>query len=122
MFWDTEDTVMGTQVQALEKLPVEWWEAWDARSEDFYEQGQLLRTDNGPVYTFDYQFEDAMQAGRRRYKVETMDSIEMDALLAMLRLMLAFRPEQRCSVDEILDSKWTTRDAMPDYEKMRLCR
>ncbi|TWU73014.1 hypothetical protein ED733_000097 [Metarhizium rileyi] len=118
-FWCTEDTVTGMQVQALGKLPDEWWEKWDARSKDFTEDGQPIRPDNGPVHTFDYQFEDAIQEGRRRYKMETMDSAEKEALLAMLRPMLAYRPEQRCSVRDVLDSEWMTRYAMPDFERMR---
>ncbi|KAL2753461.1 hypothetical protein ACRALDRAFT_1072061 [Sodiomyces alcalophilus JCM 7366] len=106
--YGVEDTVTSMQVQALGKLPDEWWEKWDARSKDFTEEGQPIRADDSPVYTFDYQFEDAMQKGRRRYKMETMDSAEKEALLAMLRPMLAYRPEQRCSVKEVLGSEWMT--------------
>lgn len=76
------------------------------------------RVDNDPVYTFDYQFDHDIQEGRRRYKMETMDSAEKEALLAMLRPMLAYRPEQRCSVNEVLELEWMTRYAMPDYERM----
>ncbi|KID88401.1 protein kinase domain protein, partial [Metarhizium majus ARSEF 297] len=118
MFWGTEDNATWMQVQTLGKLPGEWWEKWDARSEDYTDDGQLIRVDNGPVYTFDYQFENDIQEVRRRYKMETMDSAEKEALLAMLRPMLAYRPEQRCSVNEVLDSEWMTRYAMPDYERM----
>ncbi|KAG8412805.1 hypothetical protein J3458_013241 [Metarhizium acridum] len=119
MFMGTEDTVTWIQVQALGKLPDEWWEKWDARSEDFTEDGQPIRVNDSPVYTFDYQFENAIQEGRRRCKLETMDLAEKEALLAMLRPMLAYRPEQRCSVKEVLGSEWMTRYAMPDYERLR---
>lgn len=118
MFWGTEDDATSMQVQTLGKLPGEWWEKWDARSEDYTEDGRLIRVDNDPVYTFDYQFDHDIQEGRRRYKMETMDSAEKEALLAMLRPMLAYRPEQRCSVNEVLDLEWMTRYAMPDYERM----
>lgn len=120
MFWCTEDAVTWMQVQALGKLPDEWWEKWDARSKDFTEDGQPIQADDGsPAYTFDFQFEDAVQEGRRRYKMQTMDSAEKEALLAMLRPMLAYRPEQRCGVKEVLGSEWMTKYAMPDYEGMR---
>ena len=59
-----------------------------------------------------------MQEGRRRYEMQTMDSAEKEALLAMLRGMLAYRPEQRCSVKDVLGSEWMTRYAMPVYEGM----
>uniref|UniRef100_A0A1Y1LLJ3 Protein kinase domain-containing protein n=1 Tax=Photinus pyralis TaxID=7054 RepID=A0A1Y1LLJ3_PHOPY len=117
MFWGTEDNATWMQVQTLGKLPDEWWEKWDARSEDFTEDGQLIRVDD-PVHTFDYQFENDIQRVRRKCKMETMDSAEKEALLAMLRPMLAYRPEQRCSVNEVLGSGWMTRYAMPDYERM----
>lgn len=122
MFWCTEDTVTWMQVQALGKLPDEWWEKWDARSQDYTEEGQPLRADDSPFHSFDYQFEDAMQQERRRYKMETVDSAEKEALLAMLRPMLAYRPEHRCSVKAVLDSQWMIRYAMPDYEEMRARR
>ncbi|TQN67667.1 Serine/threonine-protein kinase SRPK [Colletotrichum shisoi] len=118
-FWSTEDTVTWMQVQTLGKLPEGWWEKWDARSKDFTDEGQPVQADDSPIYTFDYQFEDAIQEGRRRHKMETMGSAEKEALTAMLRPMLAYRPEQRCSVKEILGSEWMTRYAMQDYEGMR---
>ncbi|EGX88041.1 protein kinase domain protein [Cordyceps militaris CM01] len=119
VFWCTEDTATWMQVQTLGKLPDEWWEKWDARVNDFAEDGQPLRRDDSPVYTFDYQFEDAMQGGRRRYEMETMGSAEKEALLGMLRPMLAYKPEQRCSVRDVVASEWMTKYAMPEYERMR---
>lgn len=119
MFWCTEDSVTWMQVQALGKPPDEWWEKWDARSKDFTEEGQLLRPDDGPLYTFYYHLEDAMQEGRRRYRMETMGPAEKETLLATLRPMLAYRPEQRCSVEEVLGSEWMVKYALPDYEEMR---
>ncbi|KAK2612401.1 hypothetical protein QQS21_001665 [Conoideocrella luteorostrata] len=120
MFWCTEDTATWMQVQTLGKLPDEWWAKWDARLKDFIDDGQPIQADdnNSPVYTFDYQFEDTVQEGRRRCNMETMGPAEKEALLAMLRPMLAYRPEQRCSVKEVLGSEWMTKYAMPDYEGM----
>ncbi|KID74804.1 SRSF protein kinase 1 [Metarhizium brunneum] len=118
VFWGTEDDVTGMQVETLGKLPDEWWEKWDAHSEGFTEDGQLIRVEDGPMCTFDHQFEDTIQSGRRKLNMETMDSAEKEALLAMLRPMLAYRPEQRCSVNEVIGSEWMTRYAMPDYERM----
>lgn len=117
-FLGTEDTATWMQVQALGKLPNEWWEKWDARLEDFTEEGQPIRADDSPVYTFDYQFDDALQEGRRKYEMQTMDSAEKEALLSMLRPMLAYRPDQRCSITDVLSSEWATKYAMPDYEGM----
>lgn len=120
-FFPTEDSTTWLQVEALGKLPGEWWGAWDARSKYYTEQGELVEPD-GPVWTLDYKFEKGIQESRKRLKMETMDLAEKVALLAMLRPMLAYRPEQRCNMDEVLGSEWMTRYAMPDYEEMRLCK
>lgn len=37
----------------------------------------------------------------------------------MLRQMLAYRLEQRCSIKDVLGSEWMTKYAVPDYERMR---
>jgi serine/threonine-protein kinase SRPK3 len=118
-FWSTEDSATWMQVQTLGKLPDAWWATWDARLEDFTEDGQPLRTDDGPVHTLDHQFEDGIQERRRGYNMETMDSAEKEALLAMLRPMLAYSPKQRCSVEDVLSSEWMARYAMPEYERLR---
>ncbi|KAM3441001.1 hypothetical protein MY4824_001785 [Beauveria thailandica] len=117
MYWPTEDGVTSLQVEALGKLPDEWWKNWEARSEYYTEDGQSLRTDNDPVRTLRSQFSDAMQEGRLRHK-ETMGFDERKALFAMLQSMLVYRPEQRCSVKEVLSSEWMIKYAMPDYERM----
>jgi hypothetical protein len=108
------------QVQALGKPPDEWWGKWDIRSEDFTEEGQPIQVDDSPVYTFDYQFENAAQQGRRRRKMETMSLAEKEALFVMLQPMLAYRPEQRCNINHVLGSEWMTRYSMPDYDLMRV--
>ncbi|OAA46512.1 protein kinase domain protein [Beauveria brongniartii RCEF 3172] len=117
MYWPTEDGVTSLQVEALGKLPDEWWENWEARSKYYTEDGQPLRTDNDPVRTLHSLFSDAMQEGRLRHK-ETMGFEERKALFAMLQSMLVYRPEQRSSVKEVLSSEWMIKYAMPDYERM----
>lgn len=117
----TENSATWLHVEALGKLPDEWWGAWDARSKYFTENGEPVQPD-GPTWTLDRQFEKGIQESRGRRKMETMGSDEKVALLAMLRQMLVFRPEQRCNIDEVLGSEWVTRYAMPDYEEMRRCK
>ncbi|ATY66322.1 kinase domain [Cordyceps militaris] len=118
-FMCDEDTVTKNQVETLGKLPDEWWKRWDARVGAFTEDGQPIRTTEDPVRTFDYQFEYGMQSTRKSLKMETASLAEKEALLAIMRPMLAYRPEERCDVGEILNSEWMTRYAMPDYKRMR---
>ncbi|KAM0668849.1 hypothetical protein ACQRIU_002411 [Beauveria bassiana] len=117
MYWPTEDAVTSLQVEALGKLPDEWWEKWDARSKYFAEDGQPIRTNSDPLRTLCSRFSDAMQEGRLRHK-ETMGFDERKALFAMLQSMLLYRPEQRCTIKEVLGSEWMIKYAMPDYERM----
>ncbi|PMB65357.1 SRSF protein kinase 1 [Beauveria bassiana] len=117
MYWPTEDAVTSLQVEALGKLPDEWWEKWDARSKYFTEDGQPIRTNSDPLRTLCSRFSDAMQEGRLRHK-ETMGFDERKALFAMLQSMLLYRPEQRCTIKEVLGSEWMIKYAMPDYERM----
>lgn len=117
-FWGDEDDVISRQVQALGKLPDDWWAKWDKRLERFTEDGQPIADHDDPVFTFDYEFEDAMQKTRRRFKMETMGVVEKEALLAMLQPMLAYRPEQRCCIDEVLRSEWMIKYAMPSFKEL----
>lgn len=48
-----------------------------------------------------------------------MGSAEKKVLFAMLRSMLAYRPEQRCNIEEVLVSEWMIRYALPVYKKLR---
>lgn len=48
-----------------------------------------------------------------------MSLAEEEALVAMLKPMLKYKPEERCSMRDVLESKWVTDWAMPDYEKLR---
>lgn len=36
-----KDEVTADQIEALEPLPREWWQKWDARNKEFTEDGQL---------------------------------------------------------------------------------
>lgn len=42
---------------------------------------------------------------------------EQAAFLDLMRRMLVFRPEERLTADEVLQSEWTVRWRLPDYER-----
>lgn len=52
----------------------------------------------------------------------SVESEEQDALLAMLRSMLCFQPENRPSAQQVLESEWMVNWALPEYEKIRNSR
>ncbi|CDM34554.1 unnamed protein product [Penicillium roqueforti FM164] len=44
---------------------------------------------------------------------------ERDALFSISRPMLSFRPENRPSAQQVLESEWMVKWALPEYEKIR---
>lgn len=115
-----EDASLRLQVEALGKLPEEWWEKWDARREYFTEEGDIrwYPGRRAHVATLQWLFEKRMDDMRRRYELESMGLDERQALLDMLRWMLAYRPSQRASIGDVLSSRWMTQYAIPDYNDM----
>lgn len=41
--------------------------------------------------------------------METMGDEEKEAILSMIRLMLVFRPKERATAKDVLDSTWMVR-------------
>ena len=109
----TEDEIILDQVDALGPLPAEWWEKWEARSEWF--PGEWQPRDGR--WTFDRRFEESIQWLRRETGLETLSDEERDALFEMVRWMLSFRPGERPSAKQVLETDWMRKWAIPEYEK-----
>jgi serine/threonine protein kinase len=45
------------------------------------------------------------------------DKDEAAAILALMRQMLAFRPEERPTAEEVLKSEWMAKWALPDFNR-----
>lgn len=109
------DDTTADQIDALGPMPDEWWETWEKRSKGFIRNGELI--EGREVWTFDQRFEDAIQAPRRRRGVEGMDGEERDALFDIVRGMLVFRPGDRLSASQVLQTEWMRKWAVPEAEK-----
>ncbi|KAG8409388.1 hypothetical protein J3459_017565 [Metarhizium acridum] len=116
-FMPCEDKTASIQVELLGKLPPEWWARWETRSEYFTEDGEIL-DDDRHLWTWEFQFETTVQEWRRERGMEIVGLEEKEALYAMLKPMLAYKPTERCSVSDVLKSKWMTEWGMPGYEKL----
>ncbi|KAI9367597.1 hypothetical protein BJX61DRAFT_547335 [Aspergillus egyptiacus] len=64
------------------------------------------------------RFEDSVQQPRQAEGMLRFEAAERDALFAMLRSMLSFRPESRPSAKEILAPRWMVNWALPECEKV----
>ena len=117
----THDDISSQQVDILGPLPPEWWDKWEARQEYFDKTGRPKKG-RFVVPSLEKCFEHEIQAPRQNNDMGQFGTEEMLALLSMLRLMLAFRPEERTTATTILNSKWMTTWGLPTFEKIRKVR
>ncbi|KZF24079.1 kinase-like protein [Xylona heveae TC161] len=112
------DWMIKEHVETLGKLPREWWSTWEARLKWFNEDG--VRVDGCIGRPLEERFRTSIQKPRLEDgEVGEVCKEEKDALLALFKSMMKFRPDERPSIDEILGSEWIRKWALPDYEKMR---
>ncbi|KAJ5353475.1 kinase-like protein [Penicillium brevicompactum] len=113
----TEDDITCENVDALGVLPPEWWKRWEARGLKFTEDGRPINRSH--VRSWGDRFEDSVQEPRQKEGLPSLDAKESQAFFDMLRPMLSFRPENRPTTKQILDSEWMRKWALPEYEKIR---
>lgn len=113
-----EDYTTMLHVDALGKPPDNWWQRWDARLEYFTEDGQPRENRLNDVSSLESEFESAVQRRRRDLGMEIISLAEQEAFLAMLKPMLAWRPGDRCSIKDVVESEWMMKWAIPGYEQM----
>lgn len=112
----TEDDVTCEQVDTLGVLPPEWWRKWEARRDKFSEDDKPLN--RNPFRSWHNRFKDRVQQPRRDSGMPIFDVKERDAIFDMLRPMLSFRPENRPTAQQILESEWMVKWALPEHGKI----
>ena len=113
-----EDEITAQQIHLQGSLPSEWWDRWELRSEWFDEVGRAL-SDECDIWTWDRRFEQWIQEPRQSCGMGVMNEEERTALLELLQWMLAWRPRDRPSAEEVLDTAWMKTWALPAYEDSR---
>lgn len=116
-FLATQDDITCEHVDTLGVLPPEWWSRWEARRHRFTEDGKPIN--RNPFRSWDDRFEDSVQQPRRDSEMLSFDARERDAIFDMLRPMLSFRPENRPTTQQILESEWMVKWALPEYSKIQ---
>ncbi|KAF6783471.1 hypothetical protein CSOJ01_15899 [Colletotrichum sojae] len=99
--WDA----IAQQVHMSGPMPPEWWEKWGERSKWFDGTGRPLNKELSQSYTWEALLEDHVQSERRSDRVEPIGEGEKDALLRLLWWMLAWRPAERPSAPEVLETE-----------------
>ncbi|RAL01381.1 kinase domain-containing protein, partial [Aspergillus ibericus CBS 121593] len=122
-FFPTRDRVTMEQVQVLGILPPEWWKKWDRRLEWFDEDGELSmkpgmpRRHDGVRRTWDMRFSHGIQQPRAEAGLDTVTDEEKRVFDSMLRSMLKFRPEERATAQQVLESEWMNSWGVPALEQ-----
>ncbi|RYC57579.1 hypothetical protein CHU98_g8630 [Xylaria longipes] len=113
----TRDDITAQQVHLQGPLPSKWWHRWEGRPEWFDEAGKPLSNDCD-IWTWDRVFEQSIQKPRQSNGMDVINEEEA-ALLGLLQWMLAWRPEGRPNTEEILNTAWMKKWALPAYEESR---
>lgn len=113
----TEDEITAQHVDVLGPMPQNWWERWQERAQFFTDDGRPSGR-RQPWPTLETSFEEYIQKYRReKATLGVFDEAEKAAILDLMRKMLAFRPEDRPTADEVLRSEWMTKWVLPDVER-----
>jgi serine/threonine protein kinase len=120
----TADDIIAQQIDVLgaSSLPLEWWEAWEQRSHFFSSlPDHKTKHPKEGRYVWpplDEAFEEGVQRYRRQsQKVKEFEEEEMAAILKLMCRMLAFQPEDRLTAEEVLQSEWMVKWALPEFYK-----
>ncbi|RHZ59771.1 hypothetical protein CDV55_105607 [Aspergillus turcosus] len=113
----TVDEMVAQQIDVLGAMPLSWFTCWEKRGQFFDDDGRPV--EGRHVWpSIDKAFEEGVQKYRRKSgRVDEFDREEMAAILDLMRRMLAFRPEERPTAEEVLKSEWMVKWVLPEYNK-----
>jgi len=72
-----------------------------------------------PCWSCEDRFEDSVQEPRWEKGMSAINEVERDALFAILRSMLVFRPKNRPTAKQVLGSEWMVKWTLPEFDKCR---
>ena len=101
------DLMIEQHVNILGKLPPDLWQKRDARLKWFNEEGARINGGN-VCSSWEERFEFSVQMPRRENGMEEIGEEEKAALLNMLKAMMAFKPGDRMTAEQIKESEWTS--------------
>ncbi|KAI9036249.1 kinase-like domain-containing protein [Aspergillus affinis] len=111
------DEIIAQHVDVLGPMPSDWWHRWEERSVFFDEHGcttESYKENQWP--SLEESFEVCVQKWRRKVGGEVA-AAEKDAFLELMRQMLLFRPGERPTAEEVLQSEWMVKWAKADYDR-----
>jgi serine/threonine protein kinase len=117
-FLAPQDDITAQQVHLQGRLPPEWWDKWELRAKWFDESGKPLSNERD-VWSWDRRVDEWVNGLRPSCGTDLVKDDEKAALLELLRWMLVWRPAERPSADEVLETAWMKKWALPAYAEGR---
>ncbi|KAF3343746.1 Sodium/potassium-transporting ATPase subunit alpha-1 [Verticillium dahliae VDG2] len=111
------ESAAAAQIDALGPMPYGWWEKWQAKTKTESFDGNGRPKPGREVWTFEQRFEDSIQQPRREGGMEVIADDEREAIFEMIKGMLKFCPCDRMTVQQVLETEWMRKWAIPGAEK-----
>lgn len=112
----SDEKVMCQIADTLENMPPSWLQKWEGRG-DYFDDNGLPKNGRYVWPKMKEAFEERGQQFRREDKMGEFDQEETAAILELMTEMLRFRPEERPTIEQVLESRWMTQWARPDYRR-----
>ena len=123
---DTEDEIVAEQIDVLgyQNSPPSWKKHWEQLNTEMTDMDpRIPRRPKGNREIWpplEEAFEQFVQKYRRKREgAGIFGEEETRAVLDLMRSMLKFRPEERLTIDEVLQSEWMVKWALPQLEGSR---
>ncbi|KAM3514282.1 hypothetical protein MY11210_002072 [Beauveria gryllotalpidicola] len=117
----TDEEVMCQTVDCLGPLPADWCKRWKDR-DDFFDDGGNPKEGRHVWPRIETAFQNRIQRFRRDDNMGELCRKEEKAFLEMMTQMLRYRPEERPTIQEVLQSDWMATWAQSDYERAQMPR
>ncbi|RDA86574.1 hypothetical protein CP532_5980 [Ophiocordyceps camponoti-leonardi (nom. inval.)] len=119
------DSIVAQVVDTLGPLPDGLWEKWERKKRIEYFNDDGTPTAGRDISSkLEQRFEEAVQEYRReeywrKHNLGEVGIEETGVFLDLMRRMLKVQPEERITIDEVLQSEWMTKWAKPEYDRSR---
>ncbi|EQL36119.1 CMGC/SRPK protein kinase [Blastomyces dermatitidis ATCC 26199] len=100
-------------------MPESWWRQWDGRDKFFDNNREPIP--NREIWpSLETGFDHQVQYWRRKDQMGEFGDDERRAILDLLRQMLKFIPAERATAEQVLESEWMVKWALPDFQRSYL--
>ncbi|OAR01410.1 hypothetical protein LLEC1_04069 [Akanthomyces lecanii] len=115
----SDEEVMCQIVDCFGPPPVEWYENWTNRG-DFYDDTGAPKEGRHVWPNIEAAFEERVKEFRRGADKGEFCNEEEEAFLDMIKQMLRYKPEERPTVQQVLQSHWMVNWAQRDYKRSQV--